>query len=143
MNKTFMMFMLSAMMLLAACSKQVATNATAEQMEGRWVLQSVQGAPLPVTENDKQPFMLYTMAENRFSCSVGCNNMGGSLTLENGKLTLSNMFSTKMLCPNEAAMELENRLGVLLDKVTTAKILDNTLTLYSEDGQPILTMTRE
>ena len=140
-KQTFLMLL--AMMLLAACGVKKNIDITPEQLEGRWVLQTVEGVKLPATDTDEKPSMTYTMTDNRFACFVGCNRMGGSLHFENGALSLSNIYSTKMLCHNEEAMKLETRLGTLLDQVSSVSMNGNTLVLTSADGKELLTMVRE
>lgn len=134
--------MLLAMALLTACGK-TATDVTPEQLEGKWIMQTVEGVQVPTMDIAEKPYMIYTLADNHFACFVGCNRMGGALRFEDGTLSLTNVFSTKMLCHNEEAMQLENRLGALLEQVSSVSMQGNTLVLSTADGHELITMVRE
>lgn len=129
-----------AMVLLAACGKPAAT-VTVEQLDGTWLIRTVEGAELPAVDMEEQPNMFFNAADSMFACYVGCNRMGGSLKLGNGGLLLGNVFSTRMYC--HGLMELEDRLGALLPQVAKASLTDDgTLSLFDATDTELLTLVR-
>lgn len=132
--------MLLVMLLLAACGKQTAKVTTA-QLDGRWLLLTVEGVGVPVVDAEEQPNMYFNVADSLFACYVGCNRMGGTLLVKEGKLTFGNVFATRMYC--EDTIELEDRLGVLLPQITGVSFMeDGTLVLYDSDERQLVTLVK-
>lgn len=147
-----------ATMLLTACSSTSKTSSTetattqtvvttveltTSDLEGKWLLQTINGEALPAVDTEEQPNMIFNFTEGRYACFLGCNRINGQVALEDGKIAFSNPLSTRMMCHLEAVMELENKVAFLLDEVTSASLSGNTLTLTTDEGKEIMTMTRE
>lgn len=143
MKKLSFMMMLAAMLLLISCGKTTTTDVTPEQLNGKWLLQTVEGAALPAVDVAEQPNVIFDTTEGHFACFLGCNRINAQYKFEEGKISFVNPLSTRMLCHNEEIMQLENRLGLLLDQVKNVSMEDDILILSDEKGNQILTMVRE
>jgi len=64
--------------------------------------------------------------------SSGCNGFGGSYTVEDDKITFSEITSTLMAC-DDARMAQEGAVHQVLTDTATFKIEGNTLTLTNND----------
>jgi len=64
--------------------------------------------------------------------SSGCNGLGGSYTVEDDKITFSEITSTLMAC-DDARMAQEGAVHQVLTDTATFKIEGNTLTLTNND----------
>lgn len=59
-----------------------------------------------------------------------CNNFGGSFTIDNNKISIQNIFSTKMYC--EGVQQTEDAYFSLLQKVNNYVLKDKILLLYMD-----------
>jgi heat shock protein HslJ len=83
---------------------------------------------------NKQPYLKFTN-DNRVEGTGGCNGMGGSYTVSEGnKISLTEMMSTKMACPD---MTLENDFQTTLQQVTNYTTDGTTLSLMNAVGTTI------
>ena len=83
---------------------------------------------------NKQPYLKFTK-DNRVEGTGGCNGMGGSYTISEGnKISLTEMMSTKMACPD---MTLENDFQTTLQQVTNYATDGTTLSLMNAVGTTI------
>ncbi|MDE6489904.1 MAG: META domain-containing protein, partial [Muribaculaceae bacterium] len=70
-------------------------------LSGRWTVYSVGGESVKGSDDD-WPYMEFSVADNRFYGSDGCNVINGSFAVESGQLiSLTNMISTRRYCPEE------------------------------------------
>ena len=68
----------------------------------------------------------------RLAASAGCNTIGGTYTLDDGKLTQGEAIRTQMSCGAETDAQ-EQWLAELLSEGATVTLLDYTLTLTTAD----------
>ncbi len=116
------------------------TVATAPAYSGeitgiQWNLIEITGnAVSGYAAQNKQPHLKFA-ADNRVEGTGGCNGMGGTYTLAEGnKVSISDMASTKMACPD---MTLENDFQTTLQQVTNYSIDGSTLSLMNAVGTTV------
>ena len=106
-------------------------------------LNDAEGKPVPVGEVEKQPQLVFNVAEKRVHGNASCNTINGSFTQEEGQaasLRFSQMISTMMACPN---MDVESSILKALDEVRSFEIkADGTVSLLGADGAEVLSLKK-
>jgi putative lipoprotein len=102
-----------------------------------WKLVSVQGVPVVVAEQMREPHLVLNGQDGRFAGSGGVNRLMGDYTLTGEALTLSNAASTMMAGPPEA-MAQEQAILAALPLVRGFRVTGNSLTLVDDAGGPVL-----
>jgi heat shock protein HslJ len=94
----------------------------------RWRLAEIRGQAIaPPREGEKEAFLFLQADDNRFHGSGGCNNLAGSFALkEGGRISFTQIASTKMACPD---MSVETELLKILEMVDNYHLSGKTLTL--------------
>lgn len=101
-----------------------------------WKLVRLQGAPVGVAEQQREPHLIFAANEPRLSGSGGCNNvMGGFETGAGQQLRFKTMASTMMACT--AGMAQETQFLRALEGVASYRIGGGRLELL-DAGQAVL-----
>lgn len=97
-----------------------------------WVVEEIAGAKMqaPVPTLEFRP-------DGRIGGKASCNNYGGAYRVDEGKLNVSNMFATKMACP-EPQMAQERALLSALEGDASYAMNGGTLTIDAADGRKIV-----
>jgi heat shock protein HslJ len=75
----------------------------------------------------------------RMTGSAGCNNYGGSYTIEDDELTVNELVWTEMACMEpEGLMDQEQRYLSILSNATRLELEGNQLTLRTPDGRGLV-----
>lgn len=141
-RQSFIILLLAAL-LPVSCGKKANTENSfkPESLNGEWQIVSVNQETLQTAVDEETPSIRFNTEEKSFSCYVGCNRMGGTLSTDNDSLRLGSIFSTRMYCPDK--MEMEQKLGIALDQVRLAKNAnDGTLLLQNAEGTTLVTLSR-
>jgi heat shock protein HslJ len=70
--------------------------------------------------------------------SAGCNSYGGSYEVDGGKITISEIFSTLMACPEpEGLMEQETMFLQFLGNAQRFEIVDGQLQIFWSDHEAL------
>ncbi|WP_443938238.1 META domain-containing protein [Pedobacter sp. MW01-1-1] len=130
MKKLF--FFIAAICLFSACLEKTDAEALKNT---KWELTEFPGNTLP---SDAKATL--NIADSlKISGKSFCNNYGGQGEIVDGKLTLKNIFGTKMFCKNSAAAE--SAYLKALNQVNKANVKDGKLTLLQED-KPLLVFSK-
>ncbi len=141
-RQTFIILLLTAL-LPVSCGKKACTENSfkAESLNGEWQIVSINEDTLQVASDEETPSINFNTEDKSFSCYVGCNRMGGTLSTNNDSLRLGNIFSTRMYCPDK--MGLEQKLGIALDQVRFARTADGgTILLQDAEGKTLVTLSK-
>lgn len=125
-------------LMLAACGSTSA-RPSAEIEGSSWSVESYRGTrPLAGTE------MQLSFADGQIRGTAGCNSFGGSYSVEENQIEISELMRTLMACPDpEGLMEQERDFIDTLQAVHRLQLSDHTLVLFTADGGLIqLTSTR-
>ena len=106
---------------------------TPENIAGKWVLKTLKEEDASVF-GENIPFILFDAENSKFHGSAGCNTMRGGYKLEDSKLIIGPIMSTKMACP---VLDKENALTEALQNELDGSIQDGELVL-SKDGVTLL-----
>ena len=121
--------------------KREVAEVSVNDLNGAWEIVSVKGNP--VGEVEKQPQLVFNVAEKRVHGNASCNTINGSFTQEEGQaasLRFSQMISTMMACPN---MDVESSILKALDEVRSFEIKsDGTVSLLGADGAEVLSLKK-
>ena len=107
---------------------------TAEDLQHhRWVLESIDGEPLPDTDGNGKVPELDFGEQMRVSGNLGCNQMNGQAVLHDGFFLIEAMATTRMMC-SEPWNGIELKLQAALGSESTATLDERGyLTLASAD----------
>lgn len=110
--KKYILILFSAIALLGACksNRQSAVVSVEPQFEKdvEWKLTAVKGKKISYAEDQKLATIQFNPEAGLVSGSAGCNRFFGNFKdLGNGKMILSDIGSSKMMCP-ETFMKVEN-----------------------------------
>lgn len=64
-----------------------------------WRIVKLEGEPVPAVDDRREPHLILRYSENRYSATVGCNQLIGSWSVEGDRLTFMAGASTLMACP--------------------------------------------
>ncbi|MEP6848733.1 MAG: META domain-containing protein [Acidobacteriota bacterium] len=92
-----------------------------------WTLISLNGRPV----GNSKAYIEIDPATRRFGGNAGCNRMFGSVRASAREVTFSGVATTKMMCANDGAMNIESLFVSALSKTTRYKINKNVLSLVS------------
>ena len=91
-------------LLMAACcpcKKGQSNNAPLYGTTWRAVIFDINGTNKVVAEQNPGEYTLILNEDGKFNGVGDCNSYFGDFTLKNGKITFSNMGSTKAMCPSQ------------------------------------------
>ena len=119
---------------LSACVIPITPTVSPQQhaIQGKWGILNLNGKP--VTEKDAN--VGFSLKDQRFYGSGGCNRLNGTYQLDSAKLgiTINNITSTRMACAN---MDTETDLIGALEQVRSYQRQDNTLKLLDGSGNTL------
>ncbi len=95
-----------------------------------WKLMELNGKPVAVADNQREPHFRLDPKEKRLQGSGGCNRIGGSYEVNGEQLRFSKMFATRMACPS--GMETEQEFVKALEATAGFKLSGEKLELYGD-----------
>jgi heat shock protein HslJ len=127
MKSTMIAGALLAVLALAGCQDE-----ELRLENSAWLVEEIGGARMqaPVPTLEFRP-------EGRIGGKASCNNYGGAYKTEDGKIAVSNVFATKMACP-EPQMAQERALLAALEGENSFAMTGGTLTIDGNDGRKII-----
>jgi putative lipoprotein len=112
------------------------TSGTASLENTYWKVVSIRGAPVVVTENQREPHLLLHPEDRRVTGHGGCNALTGSYEISTDRITFGQMAATMMACMN--GMEQEQALHKTLRGVVRWKISGERLELLDAQGMTLI-----
>jgi heat shock protein HslJ len=111
-------------LIVAACGEP----AEPAPIEGAWQLElgTLDGEPIPLV--DGHPITL-TLENDAVGGTAACNSYGGSYTLSNGEMIISELVHTEMACFPEETMASESAYLEALSRVEAVTASEDSLTL--------------
>jgi len=110
-------------------------GATMALTDARWLLTEIDGRPAPRGNADKAVDMTLT-ADGKIHGFAGCNQYMGTYRLDDGRLKIGPLASTRMAC--EHGMELERQFLKALRHGARFDINEQSLDVYDADGRVTL-----
>jgi len=100
-----------------------------------WVVESIDGVTYSrVKDQSLHPTLEIYLSEERFSGNTGCNNMNGGVKVEGGKISFSDIVTTKMFCVDIDETSFLTALG----KTNNYKIEKMRLYLFDDDKEVLV-----
>jgi heat shock protein HslJ len=122
-------YLLCLVAVACATPKSSALKSDASLKNTYWKVMELHGRPVSVFENQREPYILLQLHEDRLVGSGGCNQLFGGYTLDRETLRLTGVGSTLMACAQ--GMEQEQALLQALGTITRYAIRQDTLRLYA------------
>lgn len=117
---------------------QAASASDVSLTDTYWKLVGVDGQPIQVTEQMREPNIVLDSQGGRFHGSGGVNRLLGGYTVDGPSLAFSQVASTMMAGPPEA-MQQEQQIVHALERVRGFHISGDQLTLVDQSSQPVVT----
>lgn len=119
---------------LGACNlsqknKQYGVVGDTELQSSYWVLLSLQGQQFDDNPETQTAYIRFEVDGNELTGFTGCNRLTGRYSLRNGSLQLSNLATTRAMCP---IIEQENLMMAVLEKADSYEIAGDVLTLFRQ-----------
>lgn len=131
-------FIVFAVVAFSALSFQSCTNATPltqEQMDGYWVLKTLNGEDAKSHFAGALPTLHFNFDEGTVSGTGGCNRYTGAYTYKDGVFSAPNLVSTRMLCAEDNA---EGQFLLELSGLNNILSLENGLLTITKDKKIIM-----
>lgn len=134
-TKTFIALIAVLFSTLAFQSCNNVTPLTQEQMNGYWVLKTLNGEDAKSQFAGALPTLQFNFDDSTISGTGGCNRYTGPYTYQDGIFSAPNLISTRMLC-----VENNNEGQFLLELSNAANVLtiENGLLTISHDSKVVM-----
>lgn len=106
---------------------------TPDNAVGSWVMQDGTGPEGEFKALEEAPVVLDIEEDGAFSGTSGCNNIFGTMTIEDGTVDMGAVGQTMMFCEEEA-MDLEYKYTQALNVVDVGTVGPDSLTLTGPDS---------
>jgi heat shock protein HslJ len=110
-------------------------GATSPLQETYWKLTRLQGKPVILKQNQKEPSLVFRKEGNRVTGYGGCNELTGTYTLKGNDLTFGGVAMTRRACID--GMDTEGIFAPALTGVRSWRILGEHLELYDASGTTV------
>ena len=102
-------------------------------MDNSWFLISIAGKEIPLSEDQKRPFLRLAVEENRMEGFAGCNRFAGNYFIRGEFFIFNKMITRRMACVH--GIELEDAFLQVLSGTRRYHIEKNILEMRDEDGK--------
>ena len=111
-------------------ARHILTKTNYDILEKYWKLVDLNGEKVATDSTfKKEAHIIFKEADNRITGNGGCNTIGGVYSIRGqNKLSVSNLFSTKMFCQN---MDLETAFLALLQSAESFNLRGDSLLINS------------
>lgn len=106
-----------------------------------WELIRMGSTKPKLTDTDEKITIIFSKSNSHFAGFSGCNRYGGQFKIKKDNLSLENIFSTKMACP-EINMRFEDNYLNVLNKVNGYNIIGDTLFLNKGERPALIYIGR-
>lgn len=131
-----------SLMFIQSCATQSKPNQTLNlDLSGNWTLVQIHESSGTTVEKgfpNKKPNLILESISKKVTGNSGCNQLFGSFTTQQNKISFDGMGMTKMYCEGVK----ENEYIDLINRVKSYSIIDNQLILMDKDGNQLLKYTK-
>ena len=118
--------------LVSQVRSEVQNDGQASLVDTQWQLSILGSQAITVEETQQPPYLTFTQGDNKVVGFAGCNRFSGRYDVLASNVNLTKLLTTKKLCFQQ--MNLETQFLTALSETDNYKVIDNTLTLYSNVG---------
>ena len=123
---------LFAIVALLATSCSSSNKAVDPLINDIWILEFIKGVDFnPKTQTDNRPTIEIHLKDNKVVGNTGCNNMNGTVTIDEDQITFSDIVTTKKFCVESIEQEFLIALGM----VNNYKVEKMKLHLFQDDDE--------
>ncbi|GGG20586.1 META domain-containing protein [Pontibacter amylolyticus] len=127
-------WLLLLFLFLSACNlseknRRYGVEGDTELKSSYWILLSLQDQQFEDNPENQTAYIRFEAGENELTGFTGCNRLMGRYSLSNGSLQLTNLATTRAMCP---IIEQENLLMAVLKTVDSYEIAGDVLTLFHQ-----------
>jgi CubicO group peptidase (beta-lactamase class C family)/heat shock protein HslJ len=123
-------FLISLLWLSGCTDTETPLNTPASIYDTKWMLKEL--GEHPDITSEKNVFIQFLSEDRKLIGNSGCNNFFGQYEINNDLLSITNLGSTKMMCPD---MTIEDAFLQFLPKVQRYEVNGAVLILYGENGK--------
>ncbi|MBF8962724.1 META domain-containing protein [Pontibacter sp. FD36] len=128
-------WLLLLLLCLNACNlseknRQYGVEGDTELKSSYWILLSLQDQQFQDNPENRTAYIRFEAGENELKGYTGCNRLMGRYSVNNGSLKLTNLGTTRAMCP---IIEQENLLMAVLEKADSYRIAGEILTLFYQN----------
>ncbi|PVY42846.1 META domain-containing protein [Pontibacter virosus] len=133
-NILYASWLLLLFVCLSACNlseknRQYGVEGDTELQNSYWILLSLQDQQFEDNPETSTAYIRFEADDNELRGYTGCNRLMGRYSLNNGSLQLTNLGTTRAMCP---IIEQENLLMAVLEKADSYRIAGDVLTLFHQ-----------
>jgi heat shock protein HslJ len=125
---------LMSLALLVTLVSPVQAKSDCELLGTYWRAVEIDGKPVTVQSNKREPHFVLSAEGNRVQGSTGCNRLSGSFEQGPDSFRFKQMITTKIGCP-PPVNALERSFLKALEATTAVRISGNTLELKDAAGK--------
>ena len=129
--RTFLIFLSVSLFILGGCKSD---NAPAKLDGMKWILKTLNGKDVVLSDPQNQMFIFFNDAEKRVNGRAACNRFFGDYEITDVKLKFSPVGATRMACPNDSKWESE--FFLMLENVDGYVLKDSVLSFLT-DGEKV------
>ncbi|MDX2319905.1 MAG: YbaY family lipoprotein [Moritella sp.] len=118
--------------LVSQVRAAVQDNGLVSLTNTQWQLSMLGTQAVTADVTQQQPHLTFTEGDNQVVGFAGCNRFSGRYDVLASNVNLTQLLATKKLCFQQ--MNLETQFLTALAETDNYKVIDNTLTLYSNVG---------
>ena len=123
--------------LLVGCGNTSNQQEAVPDLEGTYQITQVGDSRI----SDPELTMNFDGEEERMSGYAGCNNFSASFQQNESSVGFTRPISTKMYC--EGKMEIEDQLFSLLDSISSVRMSNGQVELYSANNKTLITLRKQ
>jgi len=118
--------------LVSQVRAETQNDGQAALFDTQWQLSVLGTQAITAEVTQQQPYLTFTQDDNKVVGFAGCNRFSGRYDVLASNVNLTQLLATKKLCFQQ--MNLETQFLTALSETDNYKVIDNTLTLYSNVG---------
>jgi putative lipoprotein len=118
--------------LVSQVSSAIKDDGLASLIDTQWQLSMLGTQAITADVTQQQPYLTFTQDDNKVIGFAGCNRFNGRYDVFASNVNLTQLLTTKKMCFQQ--MNLETQFLTALSEADNYKVIDKTLTLYSNVG---------
>ena len=118
--------------LVSSMRRNVKHNGLVRLTDTHWQLSMLGEQVITADVAKRTPYLTFKQDDNKVIGFSGCNRFSGNYNTSADSINLSQLLTTKKMCFQQ--MNLETKFLSALSETDNYKVIDNTLTLYSNIG---------
>lgn len=140
MKNLLAVLVISGLVTLQSCSTQNPNNPQTFNLElsGSYTLEYINEVNIDEGFPNKRPTLTLESVSKKLTGNTGCNQMFGSFTTEQNKISFSGLGMTKMFCEGVS----ESAYTKNLEQVASYRFDNDKLSFFDDKGKELLRFTR-